>query len=338
MNGAILGFHKEEMDARFSQIAEFAGIGEFIERPVKTYSSGMFMRLAMAVATSVEPDILIIDEALAVGDEAFQRKCFARIEQIKERGGTILFVSHGAQAIVQFCDRAILIDGGEKLLEGTPKLVVGHYQRLLNARAEDAAVIRHELRALGLVFEEPGVAIENSPANEDDLDKVESEDNSLEGFDASLISQTRVDIGDGSVEISNVRIENKIGNTVNVLISGHRYCFCYDVLFKKNANDILFGMLIKTVHGIELGGSSTFHQLGVRYSFVEGERLAVRLDFDCRLAAGSYFANAGASTQETGELIYLHRILDALAFRVMSPAPATFTGAVDFRIHPSIQP
>ncbi len=145
VNGAILGFSRAEMDERFEAIAAFAGIGEFIERPVKTYSSGMFVRLAFAVSTAVEPDILVVDEALSVGDEAFQRKCFARIEAIKERGGTILFVSHGAQTIVQLCDRAVLLDAGEKILEGEPKLVVGQYQRLVNASEERQAQIKSEI-------------------------------------------------------------------------------------------------------------------------------------------------------------------------------------------------
>lgn len=148
MNGAILGFSRDEMDARFEQIAAFAGIGDFIERPVKTYSSGMFVRLAFAVATAVEPDILVVDEALAVGDEAFQRKCFARIEAIKERGGTVLFVSHAASMIVQLCDRAVLLDGGEKILEGQPKRVTAQYQRLIYASGEAALAVRRSILSL----------------------------------------------------------------------------------------------------------------------------------------------------------------------------------------------
>ena len=108
----------EEVENRFDEIAEFADIGDFIDQPVKSYSSGMVVRLAFAVAISIDPDILIVDEALAVGDEAFQRKCFARIKQIQKRGGTILFVSHGAGTIVELCNRALLIDQGELLIGG----------------------------------------------------------------------------------------------------------------------------------------------------------------------------------------------------------------------------
>jgi lipopolysaccharide transport system ATP-binding protein len=118
LNAAILGLSRRETEARFDAIARFADIGMFIDHPVKTYSSGMYMRLAFAVAINVDPDILVVDEALAVGDEAFSRKCYARIEEIKEKGATILFVSHSAQTVIQLCDRALLLDRGEKILEG----------------------------------------------------------------------------------------------------------------------------------------------------------------------------------------------------------------------------
>ncbi|RWI44037.1 MAG: ABC transporter ATP-binding protein [Mesorhizobium sp.] len=142
LNASILGVPRKEMEWRFDDIARFADIGSFIDQPVKTYSSGMYVRLAFATAINVDPDILVVDEALAVGDEAFQRKCFARIEQIKDNGGTILFVSHGAQTIVQLCSRAILMDAGELILQGRPKTIVAQYQRLVNASPEAASEIR----------------------------------------------------------------------------------------------------------------------------------------------------------------------------------------------------
>ena len=115
MNASVLGLSNEEIDARFNDIVAFADIGDFIEQPVKTYSSGMMVRLAFAVAINVDPEILIVDEALSVGDELFQRKCFSRIEAIRANGATILFVSHSGVTIVELCDRAVLMDAGEKL-------------------------------------------------------------------------------------------------------------------------------------------------------------------------------------------------------------------------------
>ena len=124
MNATVLGLTQEEISTRFDSIASFADIGEFIEQPVKHYSSGMYARLAFAVAINVDPDILVVDEALAVGDEPFQRKCFSRIEKIRNDGGTILFVSHSGSTVINLCDRAILLHRGERLYTGTPKRAV----------------------------------------------------------------------------------------------------------------------------------------------------------------------------------------------------------------------
>jgi lipopolysaccharide transport system ATP-binding protein len=145
MNAAVLGLSREEVDARLDEIIAFADIGEFIDQPVKTYSSGMVVRLAFAVAINVDPEILIVDEALSVGDELFQRKCFSRIEAIRSNGATILFVSHSGGQIVELCDRAMLMDSGEKLAEGMPKHIVGIYQKLLYAPTDRREEIRNQI-------------------------------------------------------------------------------------------------------------------------------------------------------------------------------------------------
>lgn len=129
--GAVLGLSRREIEERFQQITEFADIGEFIDQPVKTYSSGMFVRLAFAVAINVTPDVLVVDEALAVGDAKFQSKCFARLRELRDQGTSILFVSHSTEQIVTHCDRAVLLDGGRLLMDGAPKQVVHHYMDLL---------------------------------------------------------------------------------------------------------------------------------------------------------------------------------------------------------------
>lgn len=148
LNATVLGLKATEIQKKFSEIEAFADIGQFIDQPVKHYSSGMFARLAFAVAISVEPEILIVDEALAVGDEPFQRKCFARIEEIKRNGGSILLVSHSASNIVALCDRAILLDRGERLFTGSAKIAVNWYKKIFNAPPEAVESIRAELRAL----------------------------------------------------------------------------------------------------------------------------------------------------------------------------------------------
>ncbi|MEJ2146223.1 MAG: ABC transporter ATP-binding protein [Acidobacteriota bacterium] len=131
MNGAINGIPQEVMRERFDDILAFAEIGEFIDQPVKTYSSGMFVRLAFAVAIHVDPDILLVDEALAVGDMIFQHRCINRIRRLKREGKTILFVTHDLQAVSQFCDRAILLDQGKKRVDSSPEEVVHAYHALV---------------------------------------------------------------------------------------------------------------------------------------------------------------------------------------------------------------
>lgn len=132
LNGSVLGLSPQEIEARFEAIAEFAGIGDFMEQPVKTYSSGMYVRLAFAVATSINPDILVIDEALSVGDGAFARKSFERIMNLKAQGATILFCSHSMYHIEAICDTALWLDKGKLRLAGPPSEVVARYQSFLN--------------------------------------------------------------------------------------------------------------------------------------------------------------------------------------------------------------
>ncbi|NEP59503.1 MAG: ABC transporter ATP-binding protein [Symploca sp. SIO2G7] len=146
-NGRLLGLTPIEIEQRFDHIVAFADIGDFLEQPVKTYSSGMRARLAFAVASSVEPDILIVDEVLAVGDAAFKRKCFSRMETIREKGGTILFVSHSVGSVLELCDYGILVDAGENLLVADAKTVITQYQRLIYAPPKDVQIVKREILA-----------------------------------------------------------------------------------------------------------------------------------------------------------------------------------------------
>ena len=127
LNASLLGLSRKRTEACFDEIVEFSGVGDFIEDPIRTYSSGMTMRLAFAVAVNVDPDILIIDEVLGVGDQAFQTKCFERIARFKEEGRTLLFVSHSPHLVRQFCDRTLWLDHGQAVLVGTPDEVLNTY-------------------------------------------------------------------------------------------------------------------------------------------------------------------------------------------------------------------
>ncbi|MGE8454772.1 MAG: ABC transporter ATP-binding protein, partial [Pseudomonadales bacterium] len=160
LNAMVLGLSQSEVEQRFDEIAAFADIGQFIEQPVKHYSSGMYARLAFAVAINVDPDILVVDEALAVGDEPFQRKCFARIDAIKNRGATILFVSHSGAAIINLCDRAILLNAGERLFTGIPKRAVYFGQKLGNTTGDKAIELIAEIRRIDAEGESAASAAE----------------------------------------------------------------------------------------------------------------------------------------------------------------------------------
>ena len=333
MNCAILGLSQRETRERFEAILQFADIGGFVEQPVKTYSSGMFMRLAFAVAINVDPDILIVDEALSVGDEAFQRKCFARIEQIKEQGATILFVSHSAQSIIQLCDRAILIDRGEILLDGPPKLVVSQYQRLLSAASTEFEQVRNEVKITEMrsdvaeqsatVSDKPNSALSNLPQDQS-------------WFDPDLASQSKVEYGDGSAEIFDLEITTLDLRRVNVLVAGGRYLFRYKVRYSCNAFNVAYGMLIKTTRGLEIGGTATSLSSKRVEEAESGDVAQVEMAFDCNLTPDAYFLNAGTGYRENSEWVVSHRILDAVMFRVSAHLSPSHSGIVDFKISPKV--
>ena len=302
----------------------------------------MYVRLAFATAINVDPDILAVDEALAVGDEAFQRKCFARIEEIQERGGTILFVSHAAQTVVQLCSRAILIDGGEILLDGRPKLVVSQYQRLVNLSSEEAAGVREEIRRISVDAggdgpaagaDVPGPAAVLAPGSH----AAAPPPASLEGYDPSLTPRSRVDYESHGAAIRDLSLLNVEGERVNILEMGRRYTYEYFVDFSADAADVGFGMLIKTTSGFGIGGATTAYSRALKMPHVaSGSIVQVRFEFDCRLLPGTYFLNAGVSGAGDGHVRFLHRVLDGLAFRV-APAPELIaTELVDFNIRPTI--
>lgn len=350
LNGQILGVPRKEMEWRFDDIARFADIGSFIDQPVKTYSSGMYVRLAFATAINVDPDILVVDEALAVGDEAFQRKCFARIEDIKDKGGTILFVSHGAQTIVQLCSRAVLIDGGEKILEGRPKTVVGQYQRLVNASVQGASEIRRMI--LAQADSDADAAAVGDVAmidSRDEHDKAVSETgedmqsmmlpsaaaenarrNSSEQFDPNMRSQSMVSLEERGAIISNPRLLSLAEEQLNVLAMGKRYIFEYQVTFTRDATGVGFGFWIKTVTGLGLAGSQTIKsKLHQTPQVRAGDTVLVRIEFTCLTLPGTYFVNCGVIGTVDGEQVVMHRLIDALMWKTANEEGLTANGHFD---------
>ena len=330
LNAAVLGLARDEIDRRFDDITAFAGIGEFIDQPVKTYSSGMYVRLAFAVAINVDPDILIVDEALSVGDEAFQRKCFARIEAIKEKGATILFVSHSATAVVDLCDRAMLVDQGELLVCGEPKTVVSQYQRMLHALPASASAIRQEIKAAREVFSESNVRQPPSSG----LAQAHSDNQAY--WDDGLVVASSIDYENRGAIISDVRIETIDGHRVNVLVSGEKYVCRYSVNFERKFSGVRCGMMIKTVTGAELGGTVSTLVQDALLAVEMGDSLDAKFSFRCLLARGVYFMNAGVLARTDQGEEFVDRRIDIGIFRV-GPSKRPVTGFVDFEFAPQIE-
>jgi lipopolysaccharide transport system ATP-binding protein len=344
LNGRVLGLTKAQIDARFDAIEEFAGIGDFVNQPVRTYSSGMTVRLAFAVAINVDPEILVIDEALAVGDELFQRKCFSKIQEIRNKGATILFVSHSGSAVVELCDRAILLDDGELLAVGPPKTIIGCYQRLLYADPEQRQSIRAEIGrsqdplSNGPIHLEPvphrsEVAEEPQSTNRQQLDEL------VESFDPSLVPTSTIAYVSRGALITQPEIWSIDGHRVNNLIRGNRYRYVYQVHFSAPAHGVRFGMLIKTVSGVELGGAATAATMKSALPHVASRSVyTVTFEFQCRLNTGVYFLNAGVVGLLGGTETYLHRLLDVAMFRVLPEADYIGSGTVDFDCTASMLP
>jgi len=311
LNGAILGLSHDKVRELMPSILEFADIGEFVDRAVKTYSSGMALRLAFAVATAVAPQVLIVDEALAVGDEAFQRKCFGRIEAIRETGAVVLFVSHSPQQILELCDTALLLEHGMVVMHDEPRRVVAEYQRLLYAPRDAAATSQTPMERIAAVAENAGtVAV----------------------LDAGLRSLSVVEYATHGARIDALRLVTTDGRDVNVLVRGETYALMYDVAFEQAAARVRFGMMIKTTTGVELAGGTYPPGAELAGPFEPGARIRLRFAFSCRLFPGTYFMNAGLMGEVDGVQTYLHRLVDALAFRVLPEPALRASGYVDLEV------
>jgi len=333
LNAQVLGMRRHEVEQRFDRIAEFAGLGDFINEPTRTYSSGMVVRLAFSVAINTDPDILIIDEALAVGDEAFQRKCYSRIEELKRAGTTILFVSHAAQSVIQLCDRAMLLDGGARLLTGRPRDVVEHYHRLLHATGDLREEILDEIRALdgqtqGASPPEPaedatsaGTATVPPPVIRDLLPEANDR------LDAELESSSRIDYPSHGARISDPHLVTPDGRRVNVLCPNGTYLYRFRVEFIETASQVEFGMKLKALSGLTLFAISSHGRSGFMPEIAAGTVLEVEFRFSTRLCPGVYFLNAGCQGLDAaGERRFLHRIVDAACFRIEATSTDRFTG------------
>lgn len=318
LNAALLGLTKEEIDAKYDAIVDFAGIGEFIDQPVKSYSSGMIVRLGFAVQAQVDPDILVVDEALAVGDAKFQAKCFERLRSLKERGTSILLVTHSSEQIVTHCTQALLLDRGEVLEIGEPRHVVNRYLDVLFGR--ERIIAAGDLPA----------SIVSSDAVDDPGDRLShSED----------IFSTRANHnpheyrwGDGTAQILDFHLSAD-GEEYPVLIrSGARIKLSISVLFVKQLISPILGLTLKTKEGVTVYGanSETLDIDAFRAMGEQGSVAIAELEFSCALAGGDYFISLGVATRHGDEVVPHDRRYDCIHLAV-SPDPR-FSGLANLEL------
>jgi ABC-type polysaccharide/polyol phosphate transport system ATPase subunit len=299
MNAALMGFSKSDTERLLPEIESFAEIGEFVHQPVKTYSSGMYVRLAFAIAIATVPQILIIDEALSVGDAIFQHRCTRRIKELQENGTTILFVSHDLGAIRALCSRVILLNDGRIEADGAPIYALNRYQKIIMTR--EAAYLQESAAKAIDPREEQNVG---EPAIQEDE------------IDAARDHTYRH--GDGSAEIVNVELLNEAGEPVEVVETGETLQCRVGVVFHTDLDDPVFGMVIRNRHGIHLYGTNTKVQ-GISTGRVrQGETLKVTFTFNCWVAPDSYSISIAVHNYAAVSFDWLD---GALFFRVISAIP-----------------
>lgn len=258
MNATLIGLTRREAESLFPAIERFAEIGPFLYQPVKTYSSGMYVRLAFAIAASVEPDILVIDEALAVGDAVFQHRCLRRLKELHERGTTVLFVSHDAAAVRALCSRAILLRAGSVVADGKPADVLGRYQKIIMEREKAYEA-------------ESGLSTDQQPA-----------DQSLTPLSYAYRH------GDGSADIIGAELSDSTHRPVEIVESGEGINLRVLVRFLHDVEDPVIGFLIRNHHGIHAYGTNTKEQELEFGTVARGETIEVNFAFDCWLGIDQY--------------------------------------------------
>lgn len=305
--GAVLGLARREIEERFSEITEFADIGEFIDQPVKTYSSGMFVRLAFAVAINVTPDVLVVDEALAVGDAKFQAKCFARLRELREQGTSILFVSHSTEQIVTHCDRAVLLDGGRLLMDGAPKEVVHHYLDLLFGKNGSSESLPGPYASGDEALQEDGFLA--TPAFGTDPFSAHPNYNPHEyrwGDRAAVLQDFHLEIGGRAFP--------------QIVSNGEAARLSLAVRFEQEVQRPILGLTIKNTEGVTVYATNSEMQEVSEMSGVgsAGSSLRIDVDFSCRLGSGDYFISVGVASRQGDEVVPHDRRYDAIHFQVIS--------------------
>ena len=317
LNGSMIGFSREEIDAKLQSILDFADIGEFIHQPVKTYSSGMFVRLAFAVAINIDPEILIVDEALSVGDVFFQAKCYRKFEEFKEMGKTILFVSHDLSSIGKYCDRVVLLNKGEKLAEGGAKEMVNLYRRVLVNQYDDADL-------------EEGA--ENAEAGQDgqltdgtageNVSKKEHAGGGRAMKDSLNLNPKVLEYGSKLGEIVDFAIRDDTGMITNVIEKGKEFSVQMKVRFQADVNDPIFAFTLKDLKGTEITGTNTMYEHTPVKPQKAGDVREITFKQIMPLEAGEYMLCLGCTGYKDGDFTVFLRLYDVCNLTVITDKKA----------------
>lgn len=298
LNGTMIGFTREEIDEKLQDILDFADIGDFVNQPVKTYSSGMFVRLAFAVAINIDPEILIVDEALSVGDVFFQAKCYKKFEDFKAQGKTILFVSHDLGSISKYCDRVVLLNKGTKLAEGKPKEIVDLYKKILVNQHEDNQTVQAEIEQA----------------------QIEAE---VEVWkDKFTLNPNVVEYGNEKARIVDFGIMDEEKRFVNTLEAGKEYTIVMKVRFFDTVQDPIFAFTIKNRYGTEICGTNSMYE-GITTGIQKnGDERVASFSQKMTLQKGEYLLSLGCTGYENGDFTVYHRLYDVCNMVVISERQA----------------
>lgn len=306
LNGTMLGFSREEITEKLDDILSFADIGDFVYQPVKSYSSGMFVRLAFAVAINIEPEILIVDEALSVGDVFFQAKCYKKFEDFKEKGKTILFVSHDLGSISRYCDRVILLNKGEKLSEGSPKEMIGLYKRLLvnNFDADEAM--------------KDNIMVDTSEMN--DVTQVSADEGVVDTNWKQLYEMNpEVDeYGNGMAHIIDFAVRDSRGIITNTIEKGTDFTITSKVKFESEIQNPIFTYTFKNIHGVAITGTNSMFEHEDIDKAEPGQVYTCTFSQKMMLQGGEYLLSISCTGYRDGEFVVYHRLYDVINITVVS--------------------
>ena len=321
LNGAILGLTQHEIEHRLDAILNFADIGNFVERPVRTYSSGMALRLAFAVQACIDPNILVIDEALAVGDETFQKKCFNRLSELKEAGTSILFVTHSCPSIVQHCDRALLLDRGQARWFGEPEVTTTLYQRLTSS-SQNTWSRKHISLGLKLTRSR-----KEQSKNEINNNQTEPTDSDHAYFDRQLKPETTQIYPSQGIKIESIHCRDIEGRPINCIPARSPFELHFTYYAEEGLSNVRMTCHIANAQGVRVAGIAFPSLNGYQERIASQSSFKIIYSVAGHLQPGTYFVGGGVSSQQHDAL--LHRVVDMIALRIMEPRHRSSFGVCD---------